>query len=430
MIMTVVLDPDHLEGIHLVNVSAMGPDVAFHSAIYVSLDTNIPNGDPDGILNNTGSDIKPGVYGWLKKIGGESWERTRVYFPGNVYHVPDPLAKLRTTNRGGNFFYGNLRDLAERYILETISPGVIIDSPLNTELTRYEQKLQEFISNLIDIGDTSQEAIVEGRKEAPPSKKPKQDENRRLLTYMEGLVNTVPSFEGDTLQNDQADADLRFEGQLADQKLQELEDLVGPLDSEPENGVLDSSIDSLENRIDYSEGFRGTDQVFEEDGAKKNILRSMTAENTGMGFLENPNVPELVDAEDQNHILRSNAEETRNGQLERFNSALEQDEIRDAMEESRVDVLVESFQDDIGDPRLSQLLGVDLQDSYPFAATSTRRRPRRPVPLMADSFVDPDILVAEPSEQSQNRQDATGFHQDEEFEVGPARRMRSSRHPS
>ncbi|RVD80424.1 uncharacterized protein DFL_008321 [Arthrobotrys flagrans] len=116
-------------------------------------------------------------------------------------------------------------------------------------MTRYEQSLQEYISNLLAVGDTRDQAIAEGRRRAPPAPKPKTQESNELLAYVQDLVGTY--VEPDAQQNDLERVGLQVGDQRTIHQLQKLEELMGPLDDVSESE--DSSTNSEEQGISSSE---------------------------------------------------------------------------------------------------------------------------------------------------------------------------------
>ncbi|KAK6509797.1 hypothetical protein TWF481_004526 [Arthrobotrys musiformis] len=421
MIMTVVLDPNDLEGIHLVNLTALWPNAAFHTATYVSLNPSIPNGDPGGLLADTANDPRPGVYAWTKEPEQHNFERKRVYYPGNVYKVPDPHNKLGPTNRAGKFFYGNLRDLAERFIISRTPREEFGRSPLDPEITRYEQKLQEFMKNILEVGDTSTEALVEGRRMPPPPRRPKLHETTQLLADVQGLVGAYQ--EPDARQNELGDKILRNEYEPATQQLQELEDLFGPLDSSSDNEVL--SLDSQEQGMYLLEEF-GEDESsnnIPSDGLGRQGSLS-TGDFNRIGQQDNNGNlyhGQVTEALDQRAIIG----------LEGVREAPQQDDGGNPASENVVDVMAENLANNmegLRSPREPDRVPW-FGDRYEYASTSTKRdweRQRRRIPQMEDSFADPEPLVAGLNDRSQGRASEAAPSDDDQLEVGPGRRRRPS----
>ncbi|KAK6356746.1 hypothetical protein TWF718_001088 [Orbilia javanica] len=448
--MMVVLDPGNLEGIHLVNITALRPHVDFHQATFASLNPNIPTGDPNGLLKDTGNDPKPGVYVWLDKGGKFRFNKKRVYFPGNVYSIADPLGKLRETNRGGKLFYGNLRDLAERFILSKNSPEEYERLQINPEMTRYEQNIQDFLSKIIEKGDTRDEAIEEGRRRPRLAPKPKTEENNELLAYVQTLVG-IPMDPG-IQEDDLGMVDQQIGGQDATQQLRELEGFMGPLDDISENDVLSTlsqepdenfSVISLGYDTDQEQEndfFEESDELFDEGGARSYLMESDTEEPKAPPFGSLDQVAAQYGGGSQDEIMGGEAQEQRIdvSEHEDFDEVFQQENSaslpRDQtvvstggsiINEPIIDATAENLLNNIESPQLSMYTDEELLfgNPYSYAATSTRRDIdlRRRIPLMEDDFVDPDQLV-EPADRSQNRQSISESDDNEQFEVGPGRR--------
>ncbi|KAK6533988.1 hypothetical protein TWF281_005329 [Arthrobotrys megalospora] len=369
MIMAVVLDPDNLEGIHLVNLTALSPDAAFHEAGYVSLEPGTPTGDPGGILYNTATDPKPGIYAWLKKDGGKDWERKRVYYPGNVYKVPDPSNLLQRADRNEKFLYGNLRGLAEQYIFKEQGGGDGLDNDLEIisqgpETMGYEERFQKYLSDIIAIGDTS---ISRGASEVEdtdmaPLLGRRHQKNNEVISYMEGLV-----------------------------------DLHQDPNIQP-NPQRDVPVANIQRSPSSSE--IQTEETIQQS---QNLERPM----------------ELIDDGLENEAPGSETQEQGAGLLENFDESLEQDDVEDIIGRPGVDVMMESLSGNVGQPQLFHGPGDD-SPLYPTTSSARRRGPR-PLSLMEDSFVDPGPSALD---QTYRLQDEAEIDGDESFEVGPQRRMR------
>ncbi|EGX51438.1 hypothetical protein AOL_s00054g137 [Orbilia oligospora ATCC 24927] len=418
LILAVVLNPSQLEGAHLVNLTALGSDLAFHEASFVSLDPSIPKGDPNDLLANTTDDPKPAIYAWMKKGGKHLFERKRVYVPGNVYNIPDPSDKLKDVFQGGGLFYGYLRDLGERFILSKTSPQEFEKSQLVPDIASYEQQIQAYISNILSLGDTRDEAIAEGRLPPRPARKPKIRKNDGVIAYVRDLVgtNVLPKARLNELR-----------GQDVTRQLQELEELMKPFDDPPGNRVSSNDNQELENESSESSDESLTESGSGTDGISSDIQGQETnsLENIDQ-VLENINqVPVQQDVENHNQVfieaqeqgigLRGDASE----EPQQYNAGM-------LINEAEIDVLAESLQHNIGS-RQSSIYSDD--GPYSYGATSSGRGMdprRRRIPLMEDSFSDPNPLVAGQSHQSQlNLQNVAGLDEDERFEVGPGRRRGS-----
>ncbi|KAF3319251.1 hypothetical protein TWF173_003700 [Orbilia oligospora] len=418
LILAVVLNPSQLEGAHLVNLTALGPDLAFHEASFVSLDPSIPKGDPNNLLANTTDDPKPAIYAWMKKGGKHLFERKRVYVPGNVYNIPDPSDKLKDVFQGGGLFYGYLRDLGERFILSKTSPQEFEKSQLVPDIASYEQQIQAYISNILSLGDTRDEAIAEGRLPPRPARKPKIRKNDGVIAYVRDLVGTsvLPKARLNELR-----------GQDVTRQLQELEELMKPFDDPPGNRVSSNDNQELENESSESSDESLTESGSGTDGISSDIQGQETnsLENIDQ-VLENINqVPVQQDVENHNQAfieaqeqgigLRGDASE----EPQQYNAGM-------LINEAEIDVLAESLRHNIGS-RQSSIYSDE--GPYSYGATSSGRGMdprRRRIPLMEDSFSDPNPLVAGQSHQSQlNLQNIAGLDEDEQFEVGPGRRRGS-----
>ncbi|KAF3206637.1 hypothetical protein TWF192_000506 [Orbilia oligospora] len=419
LILAVVLNPSQLEGVHLVNLTALGPDLAFHEASFVSLDPSIPNGDPNHLLADTTDDPKPAIYAWMKKGGKHLFEKKRVYIPGNVYNIPDPSDKLKNLFQGGKLFYGYLRDLGERFILSKTSPEEFEKSQLVPDIASYEQHLQAYISNILSLGDTRDEAIAEGRLPPRPVRKPRIRKNDGVVAYVRDLVGTY------VLPNAQLN---KLRGQDVTRQLQELEELMEPFDNPPENRVSSNNNQEPENESSessdesFAEPDPGNDGISSDiQGQETNSLEDIdeVLENIGQ-------VPVQPGVENQNQGLTEAQEQLiglpgsdASEEPQQYNAGV-------FINEPEVDVLAESLRHNIGS-RQSSIYSDE--GPYSYGATSSGRGMdprRRRIPLMEDSFSDPNPLVAGQSHESQlNLQNVAGLDEDERFEVGPGRRRGS-----
>ncbi|KAF3132742.1 hypothetical protein TWF703_007208 [Orbilia oligospora] len=418
LILAVVLNPSQLEGAHLVNLTALGPDLAFHEASFVSLDPSIPKGDPNHLLANTTDDPKPAIYAWMKKGGKHLFERKRVYVPGNVYNIPDPSDKLKDLFQGGGLFYGYLRDLGERFILSKTSPEEFEKSQLIPDVASYEQHIQAYISNILSLGDTRDEAIAEGRLPPRPARKPKIRKNDGVVAYVRNLVSTnvLPTARLNELR-----------GQDVTRQLQELEELMEPFDDPPENRVSSNNNQEPENESSESSDESSTESGSGTDGISSDIQGQGTnsLENIDQVLENIYQVPVQQDVENYHQVLTEAQEqgiglpEDSSEESQRYNSGM-------LINEPEVDVLAESLRHNIRS-RHSSIYSDE--SPYSYGATSSGRGMdpwRRRIPLMEDSFSDPNPLVAGQSHQSQlNLQNVAGLDEGERFEVGPGRRRGS-----
>ncbi|KAK6517080.1 hypothetical protein TWF506_006958 [Arthrobotrys conoides] len=439
LILAVVLDLNQLEGVHLVNLTALGPDVAFHDATLVSIDPSIPGGDPNRLLANTKNDPRPGVYAWMKKGGIHLFERKRVFFPGNVYRIPDPLDKLKTANQGGRLFYGYLMDLAERYLLSKKSPEDFERSEFALDVVTYEQKLQEYISDILSKGDTSDEART-GRLPSLPVSKAKVRKNDWLVGFVRSLIDA--HVEPEPQQSEIESEGSQFTGQDVVQMLGELEELVGPLDDVSSYNERAPGINSPEQEIEVSEG---SHDIITESGSGKDVMSSKAQEEEMNSWRDTGHVSMQGDTESHDQPFSDETPELSLGIQEDANEEPQQANSENLPNEFVVDVMAENLRQNIGSPQLSMDSDDDFEywNPYSYGATSTGRGidPRRRIPQMEDAFSDPNPLVAGLTDQSQlgrqntlarlDRSPVSGSIQsprldnDEQFEVGPGRRRRS-----
>ncbi|EPS39991.1 hypothetical protein H072_6355 [Dactylellina haptotyla CBS 200.50] len=177
--MVILLDPNNLEGIHLVDVRGLEDDPLRRGSV-ISIDPEDPAVNVRPIVKDMGGPkTGPGVYVWLRNPRDITFPKVTEFIPGRITKVVDPNGYLGRLDDKQTAFYHYFRELIERRV-----------TPFSEDIT------DKFLKNVESIlaAQELEGAGLKKYKRVPKQKRSGWDTKKERKEVLQWLGETVDAY--------------------------------------------------------------------------------------------------------------------------------------------------------------------------------------------------------------------------------------------